>query len=851
MQSTSPISSRTRSASLPSVPRRSPRLSRSPSPTPPQSTIPPPTSKQTHPPTSYSSLAKRASYPPGNQSPNITYTPIIPHSPPPTTDSSSITPSSPVSVTPRTNSFLIHVLLISRPRRHLPEPLFNFPHVDSFVAFPFSNSTLTDIATFPRSTDPLWQTDTPLSDIIARLNSFHTTYPDIHITSTTKLASTFPEVRDILQVYLPPIHFHKHQDPLLQSTLQPTFYYTERTHSLTYPNYLLDMPHPSNIPTVTHCQYNFIYLQTPLLATKSHPTPYYAHLAKSLNITDLEYRILAPLLIPRLLHTIPKTTKSIHIAYYIRQYLLPLRILIDHFNFAQHPLRTILFCKLYAKFIPVLTYPQFERLLPANPSIHAHQSILDFNRLVHSFAPPNRYYPITPNERHTLCKHLGIHNPPPLGELDDIESSLLHFPSPPSYAMEPTHHPATQLSAATSPSRTRPPSTPLTSHTSNPPLPTHLTASPTFPPLVPTQSTTPPTFSLFDNPAPSFPLNTSSQAQQLQQFQLFQQFLNFQQTQQQSTTPAASLLNPSTQPLTLDSLWNTSAAPPPTMADIQNYTRLNPRSITRYQTDNIVRQLDNLFLDNTNTPHAKDEARALRLLHQHLNREKFVLLLQNYFNRHNSFPFPRNTYWRTQASIHVDAWHRPEPEQPDLATALTTLTRRLTLPPNASRPLFQQQQQNQRNFRNNFNPNFQRNNRPNSFQSTPNRPPRNNQQLSNQTAFRYFRINPPHNQYTPPQSMRPNLSSNHQSFPNNRQRNNPPQRNNNNHNNNSNSRNFQTNRNTSHRNPTNNHFRTHVCFNNDPPDITEIFPTDPDYPSEDQIQQFDDEPEYDTQQSPF
>ena len=184
----------------------------------------------------------------------------------------------------------------------------------------------------------------------------------------------------------------------------------------------------------------------------------------------------------------------------------------------------------------------------------------------------------------------------------------------------------------------------------------------------------------------------TQQASHTHNDQLTNQLIQLQQLQQ------TQLLNPTSQTMTTELLFNRRHKPPPTMADAHNFIRYNPRSVQRYQVDIIVRQLERTFANDPQDTDAQAEARALRTLHQNMNHYDFTLLLQNYFQDDNHFHLPYNMYWRHYATNNVHLWHCPDPQRADLATALSQLTRLVT--------------GNTRQFNNDNN-----NNRQNNFQS--------------------------------------------------------------------------------------------------------------------------------------
>ena len=628
-------------------------------------------------------------------------------------------------------------LLRTRPHASLPPdylPLCAF-HSPTFLPF---HQTPGDVITFPRVSQPHWTSDTPLSEIIASFHPFTFTEADYRLlllptyTSSAFSSLTSPSTNI---TYLPPKHFNTDRDPLLMLPASTCFLAIPQTAlSSSYLEYLHSIQHLRDplTPQRLHLTYNLHSQPNTLPTIPTAPQTYLCALAHSLLDPSpiLPLLHLSSITIHNYLQSIPTNANPLHRYLYLRTYLLPLRVLCDHLLFAQHPLRSLLFLYVHHDLIPLLSFSEFCNLLPAYPETHAHRSIRLFNRLIHSFTLPTQYYPLTDTERTNICKRLHLHDSTRKTNLPSHDQALSLVPPLPTTTMANSSSssplPPVAASSSTSSStrvpNTTPPENPLPT-TSSPPF-SYSTPSPSptyhapldLPPLAT------PHFSIASNPATPQPTThtplTNPDFAQFQQFQLFQQFLQMQQQSAAHTPLPPSLLTPSAQPLTLDSIWNPNAAPPPTIADIQNYTRMNPRTISRYQTDNIVRQLDNLFLEHTDTPHAKDEARALRLLHTHLDHQRFILLLQNFFKRHNSFPFERNTYWRLQASIHVDAWHRPDPEQADLATALTTLTRRLNNP--------YQTYNNTQSRRNQFRP------------SPPPPPPRNNfNNQPNRNRFNY------------------------------------------------------------------------------------------------------------------
>ena len=99
------------------------------------------------------------------------------------------------------------------------------------------------------------------------------------------------------------------------------------------------------------------------------------------------------------------------------------------------------------------------------------------------------------------------------------------------------------------------------------------------------------------------------------------------------------------------------------------------RNVSKSQLDNFVERLQNLFNASYNDPDAIAEAKALRILHNHLDYRRLTPLCQAYVDPTASFAAPRTHYWRFTHHIHLDECITRGPDNVDLATAIDRMGR--------------------------------------------------------------------------------------------------------------------------------------------------------------------------------
>ena len=127
----------------------------------------------------------------------------------------------------------------------------------------------------------------------------------------------------------------------------------------------------------------------------------------------------------------------------------------------------------------------------------------------------------------------------------------------------------------------------------------------------------------------------------------------------------------------------------------------NARNISKSQLDNFVERLQNLFNASYNDPDAIAEAKALRILHNHLDYHRLTPFCQTYVDPTASFAAPRTHYWRFTHHIHLDECITRGPDNVDLTTAIDRMGRNFN---RAMQTMNENTQNNRRHDNDNRNP---------------------------------------------------------------------------------------------------------------------------------------------------
>ena len=224
-------------------------------------------------------------------------------------------------------------------------------------------------------------------------------------------------------VLYPPSSLTLHNDPIFQP-LPPPFTFLSHPSLSTQPylSYAFSLYHTSfTVSNLVDAYTNFTLVpQLPLLQT---PLPFHTALllSHSPSITSLPFAYtLTPATILHFLATASsQSTSDPLLAYYCRNYVLPLRLLCDYLTFVAHPFHALAFLRTYHHLVPCVPFPLFaEQFHAANPpSIPS--SILRFLNFIASFDFPIHPLPLSLPVYLHLRNYTFPHLP-----------SLRRFPSP-------------------------------------------------------------------------------------------------------------------------------------------------------------------------------------------------------------------------------------------------------------------------------------------------------------------------------------------------------------------------------------------------------------------------------------
>ena len=132
-------------------------------------------------------------------------------------------------------------------------------------------------------------------------------------------------------------------------------------------------------------------------------------------------------------------------------------------------------------------------------------------------------------------------------------------------------------------------------------------------------------------------------------------------------------LAPDNKQIDFRQLTQTYSQPRMTQHELKQFA--TARNVSKSQLDNFVERLQNLFNASYNDPDAIAEAKALRILHNHLDYRRLTPLCQAYVDPTASFAAPRTHYWRFTHHIHLDECITRGPDNVDLATAIDRMGR--------------------------------------------------------------------------------------------------------------------------------------------------------------------------------